>query len=100
MKNIEITLVIAIVDEVAGMKVLGEDIRVFIDGSVLNDCLFAFADYPYLIKPTVEKINLKMKGPSCHVFIKIAEVRIMFNGLIQRSPAIMLGKLFGESSFS
>src|SRR5882762_4869287 len=96
MKNIEIALVIPIVDEAAGMKVLGEDIRVFVDGSVLDDCLFAFADHTHLVKPAVKKINLKMKGPSCHVFIKIAEVRIMFNGLIQRSPAIMFGKFFSQ----
>src|SRR5258706_7112806 len=100
MKNIEITLVIAVVDMAAGMKVLGKNIGVFVDGSVLNDRLLAFADNPHLVKPAIEKIDLKMKSPTCHVFIQITKIRVGVNGFIKGSPTIMLRQLFGQRRFS
>jgi len=100
MKNIEITLVIAVVDMAAGVQVLGKNIGVFVNSPVLNDRLRAFADNPHLVKPAIEKIDLKMKGPTCHVFIKIAKVRVRVNGFIKRSPAVMLRQFFGQRRFS
>src|SRR5258706_13915622 len=94
MEDVEIALVIAVVDVTAGMKILREDMSVFINGAVLDDCPFAFADHAHLVEATVQKIYLQMKCPSRHIFIKIAEVRIVFNRLVQRSPAIMLCQLF------
>ena len=100
MKNIEITLVIAVVDMAAGMQVLGENIGVFVNSPVLNDGFLAFADNPHLVKPAIEKIDLKMKGPTGHVLIKIAKVRIRVNGFIKGSPTVMLCQLLGQCRFS
>src|SRR6267154_4353064 len=100
MKNIEIALVIAIVDMAAGMEVFGKNIGIFINGSVLNDGLLTFPDDPNLVKPAVEEIDLKMKRPTGHVFIKVTKIRVRVNRFIQGSPPVMFRQLFGKSGFS
>src|SRR5258705_6377664 len=100
MKNIEVTLVIAVVDVATGMKVLRKNISVFVNSPVLNNCLLAFADNPHLAKPAVEEVDLKMKGPTGHVFIEITKVRVGVDRLIQGSPAVMLRQLFSQRCFS
>ena len=100
MKNVEVALVIAVVDMAAGVEVFCEDIGIFINGSVLNNRLIAFADLAHLAEPAVEKINLQVESPPGHVFVKIAEVRILFHRFVQRSPAIMPGELLSQRRFS
>lgn len=99
MKNIEIALVVAVIDMLALVQVSGKDVRVFVDGAVLNNGFLAFADLSHLVKPTVQKIDLQVKRPARHVFIEIAQVWILVNRFIERSPAVMFGKFFYEGSF-
>lgn len=82
------------------VQVSGKNVSIFINGSVLNNGLFAFADLPHLIKPAVQKVDLQMKRPTRHVVIKIAQVRIVINRFVKGSPAVMPGKLFGQRGFA
>lgn len=82
------------------VKVCGEDIGIFVDGTVLNNGLIAVPDLVHLIKPAIQKIDLQMKGPTGHIRIKILQVRIVIYRFIQRCPTIVSGKSFGEGGFS
>ena len=79
-----------------GVEISGEDMRVFVNRTVLNNRFLAVPDFPDLIKPAVEKVNLKMERPSRHVFVKILEVRIVVDRFIQRHPPVVPGKLFHQ----
>ncbi len=89
-EKIEVTLVVTVADVATGMEIGGKDVCVFVNRTVLDNGLFAIPDFPDLIKPAVEEVNLKMERPSRHVIIKILEVRILVNGLIQRRPPVVL----------
>src|SRR5258706_7543376 len=89
-EKIEVALVITVADVATGMEIGGKDVCVFVNRTVLDNGLFAIPDFPDLIKPAVEEVNLKMERPSRHVIIKILEVRILVNGLIQRRPPVVL----------
>lgn len=54
------------------MKIRSKNVCVFVNGAVLNNGLFTFPDLSDLIEPAVQKIDLKMEGPSRHVRVKIA----------------------------
>ena len=82
------------------MKVRSEDEGILVDRSILNNCFAIPPDVHYLIQPTVEKVNLKIKGPTLHVLIEIIQVRIVFCILKVRFPFVMLGKQLGERSLS
>ena len=74
----------------AFVKVRSKNVGIFIDRPILNNRALTCADLVNLVKSTVQKINLKVKGPPCHVFVKIFQVWIVVNGFIKRSPSIML----------
>ena len=82
------------------MEVCCEDVCVFVDRAVLNNCLAAFADGTHLVEPAVKKVDLQVKRPLGHVGVEVAEVRVLINRLKQRSPSIVLCELFGECTFS
>jgi hypothetical protein len=100
MKDVQITLVISITDVAALVKVGRENVSVFVNGSILNDGFIAVADLVYLIKPTVQEIDLQVKSPTRHVGIEILEVRIVVYGFIQGCPSVVPGQSFGEGGFS
>lgn len=84
MKNIEITLVVAVINVLTLVQIGGKDVSILVNGTVLNDGPLAFADLPHLVKPTVQKINLQVKRPARHVFIEIAQVWILVDRFKKR----------------
>jgi hypothetical protein len=53
------------------MKIRCKDIGIFIDGSVLYNSFVRFPDFQYLGKAGIKKIDLEVKRPALHVFIKV-----------------------------
>ena len=98
--DIEIALVIAIVDMSTRMKILRENVRVFVYRAVLYSRSAALADLTDLVETTVQKIDLQMECPLRHITVEVAEVRVLVHRLKQRSPSVMLRELFGECTFS
>lgn len=75
------------------IEVSGEYEGVFIDRPVLNGggvIGFYLGELP---EAAVEKIYLKMKRPPVHIFIKILEIRVFIDRLVQGIPAVMPGEL-------
>ena len=64
-------MVIALVDMPALAQVGSKDVCIFVNGAVLYNGSFAFADLAHLVKAAVEKIDLQVKRPARHVVIKI-----------------------------
>ena len=98
--DIEIALVVAIVDVTTGMKIGGEDVCVFVDRTVLDHGSRAFADLANLVETAIQKIDLQMERPLCHVAIEIAEIWVLVDRLEQRCPAVVLRQLVGERAFA
>ena len=56
--DVEVALVVAVVDMTAVMQVCCKNMRVFVDGSVLDYRFSAFADLSDLVEPAVEEVYL------------------------------------------
>ena len=95
-----------VVLEVAGfhqahrIKVGREDVRIFVDGAVLDDVFAALADVHHLTETAVEEENLDVERPALHVLIEAVEVRVVFNFLIMRLPVEVLGQQSREGRFA
>src|SRR6478736_593514 len=100
MKQIQIGLIVKVSQISTPMKISRENVSVFINSPVLDDCLFAFANYLYLLKSTVQKVNLKVKCPPGHVTIKITEIRILIHRFVQRRPIVVFSQFFNQCGFA
>ena len=74
--------------------------RVLINGPVLHHGFRTSLDVEEVVQAVVQKVNLQVKAPPGHVFIKIVEVRIMIHIFKLGYPAVMLAQHFRERSFS
>jgi hypothetical protein len=75
-ENVEVTLVVTFADVPGLPEISREDVGIFINSAVLNSCFLTLTDFIDLTKPAIEKINLQVKCPPGHVFIKIPQVWI------------------------
>ena len=93
-------MIVAVIDVSACMKICRKDVGIFVDGPVLYDGLAAVADLPHLVEPAVEKVDLQVKRPACHVVIEIPQVGVVVDGLEKRRPAIVPGQFISQGAFA
>jgi len=54
------------------MKVGGENIRVFVNGSILYGGPVASVNFVDLSEPAIQKIDLQVESPPGHILIEVA----------------------------
>jgi len=81
------------------MKVPGKDLHILIDRPVLDYTTIQLGHMKVRLKSFVEEIDLKIKTPSLHIGIKIAQIWIIGNGFIKGLPALSLRQNPCESGF-
>ena len=74
------------------VKTLGKDVSIFVDSSILNDWLFTLSYFLDLLKATIEKINLEVKGPFGHITIKVPQIGVVVYIFIFSMPAKLLSQ--------
>ena len=77
-----------------------EDVRIFVDGTVLDRAGWRFFDLFMSIESVIKEIDLEWEGPAAHVFIEVSEVRIVLNRFEVGLPAKSIGEFLRESCFS
>jgi hypothetical protein len=82
------------------VQITGENVSIFIDGSILDSHRCIGADFIDLSKATVQEIDLKVEGPSCHIMVEITQVGILVYGFVESNPTVMFRKLLGQRCFS
>ena len=87
-----IVVKVAVAHHTHAVQVGCEDAGIFKDGAVLNDGVVTLADGDYVSKPLVEKVDLQVERPSCHVGIEIVQIRIVVYWLKLWYPIISFGK--------
>ena len=92
MAKSKIIIVIAFAHQSHFMQVGSKNVGVFINGSVLDNCLGASLDIQELIQSVIQKVYLEVKTPSWHVFVKIEQVWVMINVFKLGNPFIMLAE--------
>src|SRR5882762_8844862 len=82
------------------MQVGREDMRILINGPVLDHRLGPRVDLQQLVQPAVQKEDLQVERPARHVLIKIVQVRIMIHILELRDPFVMLAQHLRQRRFA
>ncbi len=82
------------------MQVGGEDVGILVDRPVLDHILPAPPDLFDLLDPGIEVIDLQVEGPTLHIVVKVIEVGILFDVLVQGVPIKVFGQQFGQGGFS
>lgn len=82
------------------VEVGSEDVRIFIDGSILDDNSVTSLDVDDLLETVVEEIYLQVKGPAGHVLIEVVQVWVVFYIFISGFPVIMASQQVGEGGFA
>ena len=73
--------------------------RQLVDRPVLNYTPIQLSHVQVRLKSFMQKIDLKIKTPSLHIGIKIAQIWIVGNGFVEGQPALSLGQDLCESGF-
>ena len=93
------SLILALLHETVVVQHFGKNC-IFIDGAVLD----ATTPIPYnlllLTETLVEKINLKGKTVSLHIFVEVCQVNIICDGLEVNGQVEDLSQSSGERSFT
>lgn len=100
MKDVQVTLVIPFRYVTTLVQVGRKNVRILVDCSILNGRFVAVLDFVYLFEPAIQKIDLDVKCPFCHIVIKVSEVRICVNRLVEWVPSIVFCKSFRKACFS
>src|SRR3990170_1393966 len=79
--------VITGVDQALPVKVMSEDLSVFVNAAILNGRSWVVEQLAVGAQPVGEEENLRMKGPGAHIGIEIYEVRVFGHRLIEWLPS-------------
>src|SRR6266850_1882177 len=77
-----------------------EDAEIFVDRPVLDDALGPLDDPLMVFESFREEINLEIERPPVHIEVKVREVRVILDRLIQRLPPVMLAEKPGQGRLS
>src|SRR5690349_9160526 len=69
------------------MKRSREDLRIFVNGAVLDERSLARADLRLGLEALAQEVDLEMEAPARHVGVEHVEVRVINHGLVVREPA-------------
>src|SRR3972149_810180 len=83
--------VITGVDQALPVKVMSEDLSVFVNAAILNGRSWVVEQLAVGAQPVGEEENLRMKGPGAHIGIEIYEVRVFGHRLIEWLPSQRVG---------
>ena len=82
------------------MEIGAEDLRIFVDASVLNHRAAALIQAHMEPKFVGQKVELGAKGEALHVFIEVIEVWILGKGLVNRLKVVSLLQKLNERGLS
>src|SRR5688500_8493456 len=82
------------------MQVRRKNVCVFVNSSVLYNCLSTSLYVEQLVQAVIQKIDLQVEAPSWHVFIKIEQVRVMINVFELGYPLVVFAEQLGEGGFT
>lgn len=82
------------------VEVAGEDLGVFVDAAVLDDGAGAVEEGAVVAQAAGEEEDLRVEAPTLHVGVKVGEVGVFNDGLVERLPAKLLGKQPGEAGLA
>src|SRR5688500_16472000 len=82
------------------MKIRRKNMRIFIDGPVLNNSFSSTLYIQKLVQAAIKKVNLQIEAPPGHIFIKVEQVRVMVNIFKLGNPFIMFTKQFSKRRFT
>ena len=82
------------------MQIRRKNVRVLVDGSVLDDLLSAFLQFSQLSESRSQEENLQIERPTLHVLVEIIQVRVVIHLLEMRLVAVVFCEERGQRSLS
>lgn len=72
-----------------GVEIWSENVRILINGSILNN-LLSLTPYLYnLAKATIKEEDLQVETPALHVLVKVVEVGVVIYILVLWLPVVV-----------
>ena len=100
MKNLHICSKVARCDEPHLVQIVCKDMRIFVDGAILNNHITAiFEHIQRLLDTATQERYLELERPTTHIVVKITDIRVITLLIISLSP-ISLGEYLGQRSLS
>ena len=87
-KEVGIVFKIPVTHHTDIMKIWSENLRIFKDSSILNNCIITLGDFYYIMKSLIQEIDLQVERPSFHILVIISQIGIIINRFEIRFPTI------------
>ena len=81
------------------MQIGGKNVRILVNGSVLNHRLLSAADILNVTPPRCQEIHLQIETPTLHILIEIRDVWIVIHILQLHLPTVVFRQQIREGSF-
>jgi len=98
--QLAVAFVIALGHVALPVKIASENLGVFVHTSILHNRVGMIEQSAMMAQPPREEENLRMKAPCAHVLVKVGQVGIVLNRLIERFPVKLLGQQASERGFA